>query len=235
MTTKIPGNESLNTQGASELERRVFGQVPDPLPPLQRPGVDTRETYGQEFMRQPGVPLVQQPPLLDEKELPRARALARILSQLIQNTNITASRPAHVDPPLWSEPLDLVEAFTLPLAVGAYTNVISYRVPPGRWARIASYGVNVLDPAYTYDGSILWTISVNGNPVPTLSNWGIQRGSIIQPRDTVITLREDDLITFAVRRAVAAVAETDLTMALGGWLYRYRFNYEGTKNVLTAQ
>jgi hypothetical protein len=221
----------------SELDRRVFG-TPDPLPPLQRPGVEGRAEGAITAMRDQGTGLSPIPtgaPLLDEREMPRARALARVLAQLIQNTNITAALPAHVSPPLWSEPVDLVQRVTVPAAVGQYVPVIRYQAPPGRWARIASYGVNVLDPAYTYDGSILWRIRVNGNDVPTLADWGDQRGSIIQPRQTFIVLREDWQVTFEVKRAVAAVLPQDVVMALSGWAWRYRFNYEGTKASLTAQ
>lgn len=232
---RVVTNADMARQGSDELENRIFGSVPDPLPALQRPGIDTREQFAEQFMRQPGLPLTQQPPLLDQKELPRARALARVLSQLVQNTNITAGLPAHVQPPLWSDPVDLSARVTVPAAVGQYQNVISYKVPPGRWARISAYGVNVLDPAYTYDGSLLWRITVNGNPVPTLGDWGIQRGSIVQPRSTVITLREDWILGFDVRRAVVAAGTTAVDMCIIGWAWRYRFNYEGTKNVLTAQ
>lgn len=221
----------------SELERRVFG-TPDPLPPLQRPGVEGRNEGAVVAMRDKGTgidPVPQMPPLLDKAELPKARALARVLAQLIQNTNITAALPAHVQPPLWSDPVDLVQRITVPAAVGVYQVPIRYQAPPGRWARISSYGVNVLDPAYTYNGSLLWRIRVNGNDVPTLADWGEQRGSIIQPRSTVITLREDWQVTFEVRRAVAAGAPQDVVMCLNGWAWRTRYNYEGTKASLTSQ
>lgn len=228
-----------DTQGQDEMERRVFGSTPDPLPPLQRPGVEGRLKPAEAFMRQPGVPIGNtpgdaRPPLIDPRELPRARALARVLSQLIQNTNITASLPAHVQPPLWSDPVDLVQRYTLPAAVGPYVPVISYKVPPGRWARIAKYGVDVADPAFPYDGSILWRIRVNGNNVPTLADWGEHRGSILQPRDTEIFLREGWLVTFDVRRAVVAVASTDVVLNLNGWAWRLRWNYEGTKATVTS-
>lgn len=220
----------------TELDRRVFG-TPDPLPPLQRPGIEGRAEGAVVAMRDQGtgvVPVPRGAPLLDERELPRARALARVLAQLIQNTNITAALPAHVSPPLWSDPVDLVTRYTLPAAVGPYVPVISYRAPPGRWARIFSYGVDVLDPLFTYDGSILWRLRVNGVDVQTLADWGDHRGSILLPRQTEIFLREDWLITFEVRRAVVGVGPVDVAMAINGWAWRYRYNYEGTKASLTS-
>ncbi len=225
----------LSDQGVDELQRRVFSDTPAPLPPLQRPGVESRDDYAQQLMRGQAPMLGQGSAPLDPKELPRARALARILSQLIQNTNVTAALPAHVQPPLWSTPVDLSATVTLPAAVGQYQTVLAYTVPQGRWARIEGYGVDVPQtPAFTYDGSILWQIAVNGNPVPTLDNWGEHRGSVIQPANTVIVLRENDRVTFNVRRAVAAAGTSRVVMALRGWQWLLRYNYEGTKAVLTS-
>lgn len=216
-----------------ELERRVFGaSPPQPLPPLQRPGVEERQEAAAVMMRGP----VATPPsqILSAAEMPRARAFARVLAQLIQNTQITAALPAHVQPPLWSDPVDLSRTFTLPAAAGAYLPVLVYKAPPGRWARINAYGVDVQDPLFTYDGSILWRIRVNGNDVMTLADWGEHRGSVIQPRATEIFLREDWQVQFEVKRAVAAALPTTLVMALTGWAWRLRHNYEGTKAVVTS-
>lgn len=216
-----------------EINRRIYGGMPDPLPPLQRPGVEERQEAAAVAMHGDKA-IITDAPLLDEKELPRARAFARVLMQLIQNTQITASSPAHVQPPLWSSPVDLSAVYSLPAAVGSYQTVLSYTAPPGGWARISGYGVDVQDPAFTYDGSILWRIRVNGINVQTLADWGDQRGSIIQPRNTIIVLREGWKVQFEVRRAVAAVGATSIAMALLGWTWRLRHNYEGTKAVITS-
>jgi hypothetical protein len=223
----------LADQGLVEMERRVAAASdPKPLPPLQRPGVEERLEAASVMMRgaQP------QPPgdVLDADELPRARTFARVLSQLIQNTQITAALPAHVQPPLWSDPVDLSATVSLPAAAGPYQTVLTYQAPPGRWARIAGYGVDVQDPLFTYDGSILWRVRVNGNNVQTLADWGEHRGSIIQPRVTEIFLREDWQVQFEVRRAVAAALPTTIAMALTGWAWRLRHNYEGTKASITS-
>jgi hypothetical protein len=139
-------------------------------------------------------------------------------------------------PPLWSDPVDLSATVSLPAAAGAYISIpaLVYQAPPGRWARIAGYGVDVQDPLFTYDGSILWRIRVNGNNVQTLADWGEHRGSVIQPRVTEIFLREDWQISFEVRRAVAAALPTTIAMALTGWAWRTRHNYEGTKASITS-
>jgi hypothetical protein len=223
----------MSEQAMDELESRVYGASPaQPLPPLQRPGVEEREQAASVVMRGP----VASPPpqILSAEELPRARTFARVLSQLIQNTQITAALPAHVQPPLWSDPIDLSARFTLPAAAGVYLPVITFKSPPGRWARISGYGVDVDDPAFTYDGSILWRLRVNGNNVPYLADWGEHRGSVIQPRVTEVFLREDWQVQFEVKRAVAAAQPTDLVMAVIGWTWRLRHNYEGTKAVVTS-
>lgn len=217
----------------SEIDRRMYGGMPDPLPSLQRPGVEERQEAAAVAMHG-DQSIVSNVPLLDEKELPRARAFARVLMQLIQNTQITTALPAHVQPPLWSSPVDLSAVYSLPAAVGAYQTVLSYTAQEGSWARISGYGVDVQDPAFTYDGSILWRIRVNGVNVQTLADWGDQRGSVVQPRSTLIVLREGWKVQFEVRRAVAAGAPTSVAMALLGWTWRLRHNYEGTKAVITS-
>lgn len=153
----------------------------------------------------------------------------------LKQAQITASQPAHIKPTVWSQPIDLSTRVTVPAAVGPYVTAITYVAPPGRAARIASYGVQVLDPAYTYDGSILWRISIDGRPVGDgLSDWGIQRGTIFQPRETFFVLNQEHMIEFQVRRAVAAPGPQDVDMALQGWSWLLRNTFEGTDVSVTA-
>lgn len=128
-----------------------------------------------------------------------------------------------------------MQRYDLPAAVATqYTTVIRYKVPEGRWARISSYGVSVLDDTYTFDDSILWNIQVNGINVEYLSNWGDQRGTVQQPRETFILLKEGWTIEFQVKRAVAALAATPMVLALNGWAWRLRRNYDSTKASIAA-
>jgi hypothetical protein len=154
---------------------------------------------------------------------------------MVKKTNLTASPPAHLSPIVWSEPVDLSARVSVPAAVGVYTSAITFTVPEGRYARLKYYGVNVIDPAYTYNGSLLWRFIVNGNPLGDgMSDWGIQRGSVIQPRETYIILKQEDVLGFQVRRAVAAGAAQDVDMSITGWTWRLRMNYEGTGASVTA-
>jgi hypothetical protein len=228
----------LNPSASDELAARLFSAPAmmtrqDPLPPLQRPGVEGREaifnagTRGMDSGPTTGL-------LTNPADVARANTFARILAQLISNTNFTAAPPAHVEPPLWSDPVDLTARVQVPAAVTDWVPVINYFAPNGRWARLASYGVDVEDPAYTYDGSLLWRIRVNDNDVPSLANWGEHRGSMAQPRSTFIVLRENWKVSFQVRRAVAAVAPVYVDFSLQGWAWRYRHNFEGTKTSITS-
>jgi hypothetical protein len=119
--------------------------------------------------------------------------------------------------------------------VGIYVTALTYTVPEGRAARIQKYGVNVIDPAYTYNGSILWQFVINGQPMPDgMADWAQQRGSVVSPRDTFIILKERDVITLQVRRAVVAGAPQDVEHALIGYTWRPRNSLEGTALSVTA-
>ncbi len=165
-----------------------------------------------------------------------AKELATELMNLMRRTNITAGLPAHIRPPVWNDPIDLSATVEVPAAVQAdYVTAVSFTVPPGHWARIEQYGVNVLDPAYTYDGSILWAMRVNGRFLDQgMTDWGEQRGTMIFPRKTTFLAYEEQNIDFMVKRAVAAGAPQDVQMGFRGWTWRLRNNYEGTQASVTA-
>lgn len=154
-----------------------------------------------------------------------------VLSELqvfLRDTAFTAAPPANVKPHFYSFAIDQSVTVAMPAAVqlpGIWTNGITYKVPGGCYARIYGYGVNVQDATYTYNGSLLWRILVNGRSYPSsdLSNWGIQRGSIVIPRKTVINLVEDDIVTMDVRRDVLGTNGTqNVDMAFLGWTYKPR-------------
>ena len=159
-----------------------------------------------------------------------AKELGAELMNLLRRTNITAGLPAHIRPPVWNDPIDLSATVTVPAAVGPYVTAVSFTVPAGHWARIEQYGVNVLDPSYTYDGSILWAMRVNGRMLDQgMSDWGEQRGTMIFPRKTTFLAYEEQNIDMMVRRAVAAGGAQDVQMGFRGWTWRLRNNYECTQ------
>ena len=222
------------------LTNRLFNS--DVQPAVQsRPGIDQRGGFRTIAQGGASIPVPGPDPLLSDQDRARAALLLQQLSALLQNTNITASQPAHNAPNLWSTPVDLSGQVTVPAIVTPYLPVISFRAPPGRWVRISGYGEDV-NGNYTYDGSLLWQISKNGQPVQTISDFAEHRGTVIRPRDTFILLNGNngdsngggDLITFSVRRAVAAGAPNQVSMALIGWSWRPRNDYEGTKASIGA-
>ncbi len=165
-----------------------------------------------------------------------AKEIAAALVAEIRTTNITAAPPAHIKPHIWSEPVDQSHTITIPAGpAGAYQTVCSFTTPPGRWARIEHYGVQVVDPAYNYDGELLWGFRLDGRYLDQgLTNWGEQRGSMVFMRQVVILMNNEDItLDFQVKRAVAG-EERVVQMAFRGWTYRLRNNYEGTQGSVTA-
>jgi len=154
----------------------------------------------------------------------------------LRRMNITAAPPAHIKPSVWSEPIDLSASVALAAAVTPFQTVISFRNPPGRMSRITHYGVNVTNPAYTYDGTILWGWRYNGRLIDQgLTNWGEQRGSMVFLRPTVIIMKDEGaLLEFLVRRPAAAGPAYTVQMCMRGWTWRLRNNYVGTQASVTA-
>jgi hypothetical protein len=225
--------------GERDMRQRLFGNAP-PRSPLDLPGVEGRSEFRDLFehlgpdsagaFAGPGVP--QLPP---EQQAIVDALWARFV-KWTRNTNFTASEPAHAQPMLWSEPIDLSDTYTLATAAdpaGVYHTVLEYTAPSGRWARINAYGYDV-DGGFTYDDSILWQITVNGLAVPSMNGFGEHRGTVAIPRQTFIIVPENQTVRFNVQRAVAAGGTNDIVMAMQGWSWRLRKDYEGTKASVAA-
>lgn len=163
------------------------------------------------------------------------RTMAAELIRQVRQLSITAAQPAHVRPTVWSNAIDLTATVSVPAAVGAYVDAVAFEVPEGYGCRIEQYGVDVKDPTYTYDGSILWGFKKNNQLLDQgMSNWGEQKGSIVFPRKTVIILNYGDLLTMCVRRAVAAAGAQNVAMGFRGWTWRLRNTLNGTQSSVTA-
>lgn len=161
--------------------------------------------------------------------------LIQKMSQMLRDTAFSAAQPTHNKPHYWSTPLDLsARVLAIPVAAfapGVWTTAITYVVPPGQRVRITNYGVNVLDPTYSYNGSLLFRIQVNGiNKYQDLADWSIQRGTIVQPRSTVMNLVEDDVLTFQVRRELLwAGAPQDVDFCFVGYTWQPRHTFDGSR------
>jgi hypothetical protein len=155
---------------------------------------------------------------------------------LLRDSTFTAALPAHNKPHYYSFPIDLsarVAVAGAAMAPGVWGTGITYIVPAGCQARIEAYGVNVgLDVgggAYTYNGSLVWRIQVNGtSKYSDLDGWTIQRGSIVLPRATVMNIKEDDVLTFQYRRAIAWVGGAqNVDFCIVGYTWRPRQQLDG--------
>lgn len=220
----------------AELQARVFGR--GPLPPTT--GVPGRDVASSDNLRanaQGGNTSGSDfaPAALPPQAQTRMDALIAKLAALFQNANITAALPAHNVETWWSQPIDLSGSILLPAAVTPYASVVNYTCETGTRVRIKGYGVNVVDPAYTYDGSIIWRIRKNGVNVLNLAGWSEQRGSLVQPRETFILLEAGDILSFQVSRAVAAVAAQTVQMCITGYTWKPRRDYEGYRSSINAQ
>lgn len=172
--------------------------------------------------------------------LPDGVSQEKFLASMIQNMRaflrdaaVTASRPAHVDPNYWSTPLDLSAAVSVPAAVmvpTVWTTVTQYKVPTGSVARVTGYGVNVRDVTYTYNGSLIWRMQVDGNNVPNVANFAQQRGSLVQQRETFFVVTQDKLITLQVRRDTIGTGTQTVEAGFTGWLWQPRNNYDNARN-----
>ncbi len=230
-------NRTKDILGAADYAAMAFSPGPVSIQPASEPVV-SNDPFAEDLRGEyEGFPFAREAGPLSVADEAKVRAYAMALARILRNTNLTTADPAHVAPQLWSEPINLDARVTVP-AVAAAPNIwqtaISYRVPDGRAARFFSYGWEVLDPAYTYDGSLEWRIQVQGATVPTLNNMIRQRGSPLQPRETYIQVPQDQLIILQVRRAVAAAAPQDIDHVLNGWTWRLRNDYEGTRSATTA-
>jgi hypothetical protein len=125
---------------------------------------------------------------------------------------------------------------SVPAVVGAYTTAVRFVVPKGYGARIEQYGVNVTNPLYNYNGTILWAFRKNGQQFLDngMSNWGEQRGSMVYPRKVAITLMPNDSIEFMVKRALAPGPAYQVQMGFRGWLFLMRNTNLGTQAVATS-
>ena len=163
--------------------------------------------------------------------------LVQSLIKAARNVNFTAAPPAHIKPHIWSEPVDQSATVIIGAGIaGAYQTVCSFTTPPGRWARIEHYGVQVVDGTYAYGGELLWAFRLNGRFLDQgLTGWGEQRGSMVFMRQTVIQMiTEGAKLDFMVKRAVGGGTARTVQMAFRGWTYRLRNNYEGTQGSVTA-
>lgn len=147
--------------------------------------------------------------------------LIKRLDDFYRRTTIVAALPAHNAPHFYSWPIDLSGRASVPAAVGDWQTLASYTLENGRCAVINGYGMEVRDSAYTYDGSVLFRVIVNGQTVPTLQDFATRRGTLSEPRNTFIKMiQPGDTVKLQVKRAVVAAGAQNVDGVLVGWNWR---------------
>jgi hypothetical protein len=166
---------------------------------------------------------------------PTSELVDALLKQ-VRHLAITAAPPANVRPTAWSQSIDLSSTIAVAAVVGNYAPAVTLTIPKGYTARIEQYGVHVTNPAYTYDGTLLWAFRKNGSQLLGfgMSNWGEQRGSMVFPRKVAITLMPNDTLEFMVRRALLPGPAYQVQMGFRGWLTPMRNTNLGTQAVATT-
>ena len=222
--------------GSVSMDSMVFGPSPitpdNPTQPTVRRGNDlTQELAGQ----YEGFPFGAGPSALSPQQQAEIQGIIEGMANLLYNTQMTAALPAHNAPTNWSLPVDRSGVVTIPAAANLnWTDICTYEVGSGRWMRLVSYGINVRDPAYTYDGSLIWRILVNGVPLPTLESFAEQRGSLVQPREIFALAQQNFKISLQVRRAVASAGDDIVEGCFTGYTWRLRNDYDGTRASVSA-
>lgn len=190
----------------SLLDDEVFGP---------RRGVDARNQQAADiFAASPLRTAEPAPPVEDT-------AFMRAVDKMLRGTTIVAAQPAHNAPAYMSLPVDVSGRISLPLAASdQWTTIASYQLEPGLRAVINGYGLDVQDGAYTYNGDIVFRVTVNGVSPQTLSEFKEHRGAVVTPRQTVIILKNTgDVVAVQVRRAVAGAGAVNIDAALVGWTW----------------
>jgi hypothetical protein len=215
------------------LNSRLFGSSRSDLEtPLALPNAGGVQRSRDKFEHNP--PGMVGPPPVSPADQARANALVQAMAQIARSMQLTASLPAHTTQMPWSNNLDLSTTLSLPAAAGNWITAVTYTAPEGRYGRLEQYGFDVAGGAFTYDGSILWRFTLNGNIPYDLSAFGEHRGSMTQPSDMFLIIPVGQTVNFQVQRAVTAGAASTIAMRMRGWDWKLRKNDEGSKASVTA-
>lgn len=91
-----------------------------------------------------------------------------------------------LDPDESSIPIDVVASLSLNASSGSFQTIATYTCSPSNYAVIKRYGHEVQGANAATFNSINWQITVNGISYQNYGSFTIQRGTIINPRETFI-------------------------------------------------
>jgi hypothetical protein len=113
---------------------------------------------------------------------------------------------------------------TIPLAVSTeWTTVTSYQFSSAERGYILGFGYAVDDPLYDYNGSILFRVVIDSQPIQDFSSLQLQIGTVQAPAPTMFYLQPTNLISLQARRAVVAAADQSVSATFRGigWPQKY--------------
>jgi hypothetical protein len=221
--------------GSVSIDAAVFGPPPTTPSGATQPIVRDNAFADQLNGQYQGFPFKQPPGPLSAQQQAEIQGIVQALANFLYNTQLTAALPAHNTPTNWSLPVDRSGVVTIPAAVDVnWTTICEYDVGPGRWMRITGYGINVREAGYTYNGSLVWRLLVNGVPVPSLEQFAEQRGTLVSPRQIFALAQQDQRVALQVRRAIASPGPNTVEGAFTGYIWRLRNDYDGTRASVSA-
>lgn len=182
-----------------------------------------------------GFPFKPAPGPLSRQQEIEIEAVVQAMARLFYNTQLTAALPAHNAPTNWSDPVDRSGVVTIPAAADLeWTTITDFLVGPGRWMRLTGYGIAVREAGYTYNGSLVWRLTVDGLPLPSLEEFAEQRGTPIRPREVFAIAKQDQRVALQVRRAVASADANTVEGVFTGYTWRLRNDFDGTRASVSA-
>ena len=150
---------------------------------------------------------------------PTADELAKSLSDAFANA-VNVRPPAYLEMPADGIPFNEVNYITLP-AIAAEAAIVSFLVSPGMNGVIKWIGNNLVGAGFTDgSGSIVWQITIDGQPVRNHEHIIGSLGSPASPSETApIRLYENTTVQLTVTNVSIAVAGQLCGGRLSGWLY----------------
>jgi len=145
--------------------------------------------------------------------------LARVMTEAFKNA-VNVRPPAYLEMPADGIPFNEVNYVNLP-AIGAEVAIVSFMVSPGMHGVIKWIGNNFVGAGFTDgSGSIIWQITIDGQPVRNHQRIIGSLGSPASPSETApIRLFENTTVELNVTNVSIAVAGQLCGGRLSGWLY----------------
>lgn len=142
--------------------------------------------------------------------------MIRRVSRLINKT----MQPAYQFPPFYHTPIDMLNMVQVN-AGGNQGTILTLTIPHAEKARIKLYWQDITPVVAPLPGTqwndVVWSFSVNGNPLEFYQNFRYQRGTPMSPAETTIILEGSQTFTITGTNNNAAGNNFFLWAAIKGW------------------